>query len=59
MRYHTATIYEIKYTTPRGAHKHVLWRGKTASHAVQSWMAIAAPGSTCTEVKDHKITWLQ
>ena len=59
MRYHTATIYEIKYTTPRGAHKHVLWRGKTASAAVQNWMQIAAPGTEVTEVNDHKITWQQ
>jgi len=43
-------MWTIHYKTPRGSHKHVIWRGKTANGAVISFKrTIAAPGTEVLE----------
>ena len=55
----STTVYNITYETPRGAVKHVLWRGKDEGNAERSWLAMAAPGTIIISTHPHKITWIQ
>ena len=48
-------MWLIHYETPKGSHKHVIWRGKTASGAVISFMRIAAPGTKVLETESHML----
>jgi len=48
-----AELWLINYKTPRGSHKHVIWRGKTASGAVISFKRIAAPGTEVLETESY------
>lgn len=53
------TMYEIRYNTPRGSLKWVLWRGKSGPHACRSWLEIAAEGTTIVDYKPKVMKWFQ
>jgi hypothetical protein len=52
-------MYEIRYNTPRGSLKWVLWRGKSGPHACRSWLEIAAEGTTIVDYKPKVMKWFQ
>ncbi len=53
----TAHMWKIEYLTPGGNQKHVLWRGKTASSAVNSWQCIGRQQWKIVLVTPHKFTY--
>lgn len=53
----TANMWKIVYETPGGNEKHVLWRGKTATNAVNSWQCIGGQQWKIIEVSPYRFTY--
>lgn len=52
-----AHMWKIVYETPGGNEKHVLWRGKTATNAVNSWQCIGRGIWKIIQVSPYTFTY--